>query len=156
MSNFKKFESLVNGRDTQSVKDARLRKANREMLKASSSIALMVLERLDELGMKQKGFAENMGVSPQYISKFLKGRENITLSTIIQLQSVLGISILSTNKEDKNIRRFSSVYSPESYKSKRTTMIVALKTKRIDLDYIEEKESYNSTLGERECIIGVG
>jgi transcriptional regulator with XRE-family HTH domain len=46
-------------------------------------------------GMTQKQLAELIGVSPQFISKILKGQENLTLETISKIETALGIAILS-------------------------------------------------------------
>jgi len=36
-------------------------------------------------------------VSPQQVSKILKGKENLTLATIAKIEEVLGIEILAYN-----------------------------------------------------------
>ncbi|MCF8226228.1 MAG: helix-turn-helix transcriptional regulator [Bacteroidales bacterium] len=45
-------------------------------------------------GMSQKKLAEDMGVSPQYINKVIKGKENLTLETISRIESVLGTTLI--------------------------------------------------------------
>jgi transcriptional regulator with XRE-family HTH domain len=44
--------------------------------------------------MTQRKLAEEMGVSPQYINKVIKGKENLTLETISKIESVLGIILI--------------------------------------------------------------
>jgi isoleucyl-tRNA synthetase len=51
----------------------------RLMLRESRNIAFKVLEKLDELGWTQKDLAEKMAVTPQYVSKVLKGKEECLL-----------------------------------------------------------------------------
>jgi len=46
-------------------------------------------------GMTQKKLAELMNVSPQQISKILKGQENLTLETISKLSETLGVDLIS-------------------------------------------------------------
>jgi len=79
--------------------DAKWRKANRNWLKKSSQIAVKVLREIRAQkainGMTQKKLAEEMGVSPQYINKVLKGKENLTLETISKLEAILGITLIS-------------------------------------------------------------
>lgn len=74
---------------------AEYRQRNRKWLKRSQNIALTILERLDELQIKQKELAEKMGVSAQYVNKVLQGRENLSLETIDKFENVLGIELIS-------------------------------------------------------------
>ena len=70
------------------------RRENRRWLRYSGYIALTVLQRLDELGISQKGLAEKMNCSPQYVSKLLKGSENLTLETISKLEECLDLDLV--------------------------------------------------------------
>ena len=49
------------------------RRNNRYWLRYSQYMAMIVLDRLDELGLTQKQLAERMGCSAQYVSKIMKG-----------------------------------------------------------------------------------
>lgn len=53
-----------------------------------------MLDRMEELGMSQKQLAEKMNCSPQYISKVLRGRENLSLETLTKIENALEISII--------------------------------------------------------------
>lgn len=68
--------------------------ANETWLRYSQHIAMLMLDRMDELGINQKQLAEKMNCSPQYISKVLKGRENLSLETLFKIESALDISII--------------------------------------------------------------
>lgn len=68
--------------------------ANETWLRYSQHIAMLMLDRMDELGINQKQLAEKMKCSPQYISKVLKGRENLSLETLFKIESALEISII--------------------------------------------------------------
>lgn len=46
-----------------------------------------------ELKMTQQSLAAKTGYTQQYISKILKGKENLTLETISRLEEALGISL---------------------------------------------------------------
>ena len=94
-----KFKSLVSKEATTTVKRNRERIKNRARLRESQQIALKVLTKLDDIGWTQKRLAEEMGVSPQQITKIVKGRENLTLETQIKLQNILDIPILATYYE---------------------------------------------------------
>ena len=41
--------------------------------------------------VSQKELAEKIGVSPQQVSKILRGNENLTLETIAKLEAALGV-----------------------------------------------------------------
>lgn len=73
---------------------AEWRMANRSWLRYSQRIAMMMLDRMEELGLTQKKLAEKMGCSQQYISKVLKGTENLSIETISKIESALDLEIL--------------------------------------------------------------
>lgn len=66
-----------------------------DWLKKSAMIAVKVLSRLHELGMSQKQLAEVLRVSPQYVSKIVKGQQNLTLETISKLERILGMELVT-------------------------------------------------------------
>ena len=75
-------------------KKAQWRRENRRWLRYSGFIALTVMHRLEELKMSQKELAEKMNCSPQYVSKLLKGSENLTLDTISKLEECLDLDLV--------------------------------------------------------------
>ena len=88
---------------------------HREMLRESRKIALKVLMKLDELGMKQRELAERMQVSPQQISKIVSGNENLTIETQIKLQNILNIPILASFYENQGVESISMQPLNETY-----------------------------------------
>ena len=72
---------------------------NRSWLRHSQRIAVKMLEKTDELGMTQKQLAERMGCGHQYVSKVLKGQENLSLETMSKIEECLHISILQEELE---------------------------------------------------------
>lgn len=78
---------------------AEYRRNNRKWIKRSQQIALAILVRLSELDMSQKELAEEMEVSAQYISKVLKGAENLSLETISKFESVLDIELIVVKQQ---------------------------------------------------------
>lgn len=60
----------------------------------SQHIAIELSEFLDDNNLTQKAFAEQMGLSPQVINKWLKGQENFTLETIGKLEAVMKRSLI--------------------------------------------------------------
>ena len=75
--------------------NAEWRMANKSWLRYSQQIAMMMLDKMDELNMTQKELAELMGCSQQYVSKVLKGQENLSLETLSKIACCLNIQILS-------------------------------------------------------------
>ena len=60
----------------------------------SQAIAATMSDRMEELGMTQRVLAEKMNCTQQYVSKVLKGRENLSLETLSKIENALGIKIL--------------------------------------------------------------
>ena len=58
------------------------------------SIALTVLALLDEQGISKQELAARMNVKPQYVSRIVKGKANITLETLVKLEQALGTTIV--------------------------------------------------------------
>jgi transcriptional regulator with XRE-family HTH domain len=67
---------------------------NKSWLRHSQRIAVKMLEKMDELSMTQKQLADMMGCSQQYVSKVLKGQENLSLETMSKIANCLKLSIL--------------------------------------------------------------
>ena len=112
-TNKQKLADFTVKRPSQWLKNAQHRSENKKWLEYTFQIAIKVLAAIDATpGMTQKQLAVLMGVSPQYISKILKGQENLTLETISKMEIALGINLLSlsetvsehifTNQEDVN------------------------------------------------------
>lgn len=60
----------------------------------AASIALTVLALLDEQGISKQELAVRMNVKPQYVSRIVKGKANITLETLVKLERALGATIV--------------------------------------------------------------
>ena len=73
---------------------AEARRANKPWLRFSQQVAIAMLDRMEQLGLTQKKLAELMGCSQQYISKVLKGRENLSIETIFKIEDALQLHIL--------------------------------------------------------------
>lgn len=90
------------------IDDAKKRQQNKKWLDYSAEIAMRVLDAIDDTpGMTQKKLAEKMGVTPQHISKIVKGSQNLTLETIVKLQEALDIKLLSVENESEVSNNFS-------------------------------------------------
>ena len=91
------LDSLVSSTPSKWREEAEWRRANRQWLRKSQEIAMTILECMASKKMTQKQLSEKMGVSAQYVSRILKGSENLSLETISKIENVLGIEILTIN-----------------------------------------------------------
>ena len=73
---------------------AEWRRENRDWIRHSQEIALAMLNKMDELKMSQTALAKQLGCSQQYVSKLLKGGENLSLETISKIEKALTITII--------------------------------------------------------------
>ena len=77
---------------------AEWRIANKSWLRYSQQIAMMMLDRMEELHMSQKQLSELMGCSQQYVSKVLKGQENLSLETLSKIERCLNLQIIAKSE----------------------------------------------------------
>ena len=74
--------------------EAEWRRNNWSWLRHSQKIAVKVLLQMKQEGLTQKALAERMNCTQQYVSKILKGKENMSLDTLSKLEDALGISLI--------------------------------------------------------------
>lgn len=74
--------------------EAEWRRENASWLRHSQKIAVKVLLKMKELHLTQKALAERMNCTQQYVSKILKGKENLSLDTMTRLEDALGINLV--------------------------------------------------------------
>lgn len=91
----KRLEELQSEMQSSWREEAEFRVTNRKWICESQRIATAMLIRMEAMGMKQSDLAKLMGVSQQYISKILRGKENLTLTTIVKIEEALNLTILS-------------------------------------------------------------
>lgn len=97
MTNKEKFLALVSEEKSSTLERMAARKKSRTATRLSKRIALLILSRLDQLGWSQKQLAETMGISPQLVNRWVKGKENFTLETIGNISETLSIQLISVN-----------------------------------------------------------
>lgn len=90
----KKLSEYKSSTPSKWREEAEYRKMNKGWLRYSQQIAMMMLDRMEELHLTQKALAEKMGCSQQYISKILKGRENLSIETLCKIEDALQLSLL--------------------------------------------------------------
>lgn len=78
------------------LNEAGSRIKNRKWLRYSSNIARRVLAAMEEnSNVNQRALSAILDVTPQYISKLVKGQENLTLETIAKLSEALGVELIT-------------------------------------------------------------
>lgn len=75
--------------------EAEWRRDNWSWLRHSQWIAAKVLLQMKQQGLTQKALAERMGCTQQYVSKILKGKENLSLDILTKLENALGFSLIN-------------------------------------------------------------
>ena len=63
-------------------------------LQYSRRIAIKIAMEMKLQGLTRQDVATRMGCSPQYVSRLLKGEENLSLETICKLEDALNVAIL--------------------------------------------------------------
>lgn len=91
---YEKMEALATKEVSGWLEDAQWRIENEGWLRHSQYIALTILRTLRAKKISQKELAERIGVSPQQVSKIVKGSENLTLETISKLEAALGVPLI--------------------------------------------------------------
>jgi ribosome-binding protein aMBF1 (putative translation factor) len=74
--------------------EAEWRRENWSWLRHSQRIAVLVLLEMKKKNLTQKALAERMNCTQQYVSKILKGKENMSLDTLTKLEDALGINLI--------------------------------------------------------------
>lgn len=73
---------------------AEWRRANRSWIRRSQEIAVLMLDQMSKMHLTQTAVAERMGCTQQYVSKVLKGKENLSLETITKIEEALDVTLL--------------------------------------------------------------
>ncbi len=86
---------LVFNKNSKWEKETRSYMENKEWRKYSIKFAVAVLRTLRLDGKNQSWLSEKLDTTPQYISKIVSGKENLSLKTMIRIQTILGKELLS-------------------------------------------------------------
>jgi transcriptional regulator with XRE-family HTH domain len=104
-------------KDTEWKKEAEERLQARGQSKKSGLIATQLAVYMAENGISQTALGKMTGVSPQQISKVLKGRENLTLATIEKIENALGIQLIHVNSLEEGEEKQVEVKSEREIKN---------------------------------------
>ena len=76
------------------VDEAKWRQENNAWIRWSQSIALKIVDFMQENNLSRADIAERLGCTPQYVSKILSGKTNFSFKTIAEIERRLGISCM--------------------------------------------------------------
>ena len=79
---------------SQFEEEARWRQENEIWLRMSRSVALTIVDYMQENQLSRAEMAKVLNVSPQYLSRILSGTENFSLKSIAKIEAALGVSCL--------------------------------------------------------------
>lgn len=74
--------------------EAEWRRENKAWLLHSQRIAVKVLLFMKQEQLTQNAMAERLGCTQQYVSKILKGKENMSLDTLTKLEQAMNIQLV--------------------------------------------------------------
>lgn len=91
----RKFESPTPSRWRE---EAEWRRANQAWLRRSQTVAMKMLDRMEEMHWTQQRVAGLLGWSQQYVSRMLKGSENLSLEMLSKIEDVLGVKVFTASQ----------------------------------------------------------
>ena len=119
------------------------RKANKDWLRKSSDIAFRILDALDEKGWRKNRLAQELGVSAQQVSKYVKGEENFKLETLCKLEAVLGVDLIVVLLSDQEVKQKEDLEYREH-----ETKVVRLQPDLYDKYVREPRRSKNNSFSQ--------
>ena len=97
----KKLEQFPSATPSRWREKAEERRENEAWRQQSRRIALLMLDKLEAIGMSQSDLATRMGCTQQYVSRILKGHENLSLKTICKIDNILQLGIWTPIEEEQ-------------------------------------------------------
>ena len=76
----------------------------------------IILESLEKKGLSKKEFAEELNVSPAYVTKLLNGNPNLTLKSLIKIATVLDAKLYIGFEDISNVFKLDIPEIPEYIK----------------------------------------
>lgn len=75
-------------------------------------IAIRIKKELNSTGKSQTDLAEELGVKPQALTRIMKGKQNLTILKIRQIERVLNISLIAIKKSNHNSSQVRTKFIP--------------------------------------------
>ena len=91
------LESNLSNKPSTFAEEAKWRQDNEVRLKWSQSIAMKIIDYMQERKLSRADIASRLGCSPQYVSKILSGHTNFSFKTIADIEKCLNIHIMEAS-----------------------------------------------------------
>lgn len=88
------LESNLSNKPSTFAEEAKWRQDNEVWLKWSQSIAMKIIDYMQERKLSRADIASRLGCSPQYVSKILSGHTNFSFKSIAEIEKRLNINIM--------------------------------------------------------------
>ena len=88
------LEGNLSSEPSAFAEEAKWRQDNEVWLKWSQSIAMKIIDYMQEHKLSRADIASRLGCSPQYVSKILSGRTNFSFKSIAEIETGLNIHIM--------------------------------------------------------------
>jgi ribosome-binding protein aMBF1 (putative translation factor) len=85
------LEAHQSGEQSTFEADAQWMRENEAWLKRSRSVALAIIDYMQDNGLSRNDVAERLAVSPQYVSKILSGKVNFSFKSVAEIEDRLGV-----------------------------------------------------------------
>lgn len=85
------LESHLSGEPSTFEADAQWRKENAAWLRRSRSVAMAIIDYMQDNGLSRNDVAEKLQVTPQYVSKILSGKVNFSFKSVTEIEERLGV-----------------------------------------------------------------
>lgn len=124
---------------------------NRDLYKASFRIAMKIKRCLRMKGMTQTQLADVMGVDSAVVCRYLSGKANMELKTIVKIEKALGLSIIDRGIAPKmqkvivlkdafsSSERITSAEAPKYCRVNRCLHAYSNKEYRVETDLNDDK-----------------
>lgn len=88
------LECNLSNKPSTFAEEAKWRQDNEVWLKWSQSIAMKIIDYMQERKLSRADIASRLGCSPQYVSKILSGHTNFSFKSIAEIEKRLNINIM--------------------------------------------------------------
>ncbi|MCH5219705.1 MAG: helix-turn-helix transcriptional regulator [Muribaculaceae bacterium] len=89
------LEAHTSDKPSQFEADAQWRKENENWLRWSRQLATALIGYMQDNKIKRAELAQRLDVSPQYVSRLLSGKENLSFKSIAHIEERLGLKCMS-------------------------------------------------------------
>lgn len=148
---YQKIEQIAINNDGTWKVSARKAREESDWIVKSKKIAIRVLRTLKEKGLQQKELASLLKVTPQQVSKILKGNVNLTLETITKLEKALDIPLMDIPKRQKEIPVFMTERSVGVFMENKTRVEKTIKWKKAEHQVWQQPFNHMKTNPVYEC-----